>query len=109
MRKMESHVSVSDGNRKSSKERSAESEAGSLLSLSSLLFAMAITQAEIETEHWLKCFGFALLELSYPRRSDGPEHCANLFHVGMLTPDGEREHLDQHLPDRLVTLLAQPV
>src|SRR6266436_5496493 len=109
MRKTKSHVSVSGGNRESSKERSAESEAGSLLSLSSLLFAMTITQAEVEAEHWFKCFCFALLELNYARWSHGPEHCANLFHAGVLTPNGKREHFDHHLPDRLVTLLRQPV
>src|SRR5438876_7896170 len=109
MRKTESHVSVSGGNRKSNKERSAESEAGSLLSLSSLLFAMTILQAKIEAKHWFKCFCFALLEFSYARWSYGPEHCANLLHVGMLTPDREREHFDQDLPDRLVALLRQPV
>src|ERR1700692_1177948 len=108
MRKTESHVSVSGGNRKSSKERSAESEAGSLLSLSSLLFAMTITQAEVETEHWLKCFCFPLLELSHARWSHGSEHGANPFHVGVLPPDGERKHFDHYLPDRLVTFVGQP-
>src|SRR5438067_11968502 len=73
------------------------------------LLLLLLTQAEVEAEHWLKCFCFALLEFSYVRWSYGSEDGANLLHVGMLTPNGEGEPFDQYLPDRLVTFLCQPV
>src|ERR1044071_5227234 len=44
------------------------------------LFSL-FAQAEIETEHWLKCFCFAVFEVPYAGWSYGFEHRAN-FQIG---------------------------
>jgi hypothetical protein len=38
-----------------------------------------------------------------------PKVGPNFFHVRVLTPDGQGEHLYHHFPQRLVTVVGQPV
>ncbi|PYJ24433.1 MAG: hypothetical protein DME91_08950 [Verrucomicrobia bacterium] len=53
----------------------------------SMLLPLPFTQAEIEAEHWLKCFCFAMLKLTDIRWIYRSESGSNLFHLGALPPD----------------------
>ena len=70
------------------------------------LLLLVVGQAEIEAEHWLKCFCIALLKLIHARWINRSESCSNLFHVRVLAPDGERQHFDEHLSNRFVPLIG---
>src|SRR5262245_9559782 len=52
-----------------------------------------ITQAEIVAEHRLERFALPLLKISDARRPDSSESRPNFFHVTVLAPDGQGEHL----------------
>src|SRR5947207_13779045 len=74
-----------------------------------MLLLVPIAQAEIEAEHWLKCFCFAMLKFIYARWINRSESCANFFDVRVVAPDGERQPFHECLSNRLVTFLGQPV
>src|SRR6266487_2010134 len=68
--------------------------------LSDRLLPLFPTQTEIEAEHWFKRFRLCVLKLSDARQIDSLKSCSNPFDVGVLPPDGEREHFDEYLTSR---------
>src|SRR5437870_11706440 len=72
------------------------------------LLLLFFTQTEIVAEHGLERFSFPMLKVTNARQANRPERSSNFFHVRALSPDRERKHLNNHLPQGFITLVYQP-